>query len=77
MERMHIVLDKELLRATDEAARRLKRTRSAVVGDAIGEHVRRLRIRELEKRDRQGYSRRAHERRESLAWEAEAAWPPE
>jgi len=77
METVQIVLDGKLLRATDQAARRLKRNRSAFVRDALREHLRRLQMRELEQRDRQGYSQRAHDTRESLAWEAEAAWPPE
>lgn len=77
METVQIVLDKKLLRATDQAARRLKRNRSALVRDALREHLRRLHIRELEKSDREGYLGRAEEKGESLAWEAEAAWPPE
>ena len=77
METVQIVLDKKLLRATDQAARRLKRNRSALVRDALREHLRRLQIRELEQRDRQGYSHRADDTGESLLWEAEAAWPPE
>ncbi len=77
MEAVQIVIDKNLLRATDQAARRLKRNRSALVRDALREHLRRFHIRELEQRDREGYSRRAHDQRESLAWEAEAAWAPE
>jgi metal-responsive CopG/Arc/MetJ family transcriptional regulator len=77
METIQIVLDKKLLQAADQAARRLKRNRSALVRDALREHLRRLHTRELEQRDRQGYSRRAHDAEESLVWEAEAAWPPE
>ena len=77
METVQIVLDKKLLRATDQAARRLKRNRSALVRDALREHLRRLQIRELEQRDRDGYSRSGHDSEESLAWETEAAWPPE
>lgn len=77
METVQIVLDKKLLRATDQAARRLKRNRSALVRDALRAHLQRLQIRELEQRDREGYSGRPQEKGESLAWEAEAAWPPE
>ena len=77
MKTVQIVLDKKLLRATDQAALRLKRNRSALVRDALRAHLRRLQIRELEQRDREGYSSRAHDAGESLVWEAEAAWPPE
>jgi len=74
MERIQIVLDKRLLQTTDQTARRLKRTRSAVVRDALREYLRQLHIRELEERDREGYWRRAHQAGESIAWESEASW---
>ena len=77
METIQIVLDKKLLRATDQAARRMKRNRSALVRDALREHLRRLGVRAREERDRQGYSKRPQTADESLVWEAEAAWPAE
>jgi metal-responsive CopG/Arc/MetJ family transcriptional regulator len=77
METIQIVLDKRLLHATDEAARRTKRNRSALVRDALREHLRRLEARAKEERDRQGYSRQPQAPDESLVWEAEAAWPAE
>lgn len=76
METVQIVLDKKLLQATDKAARRARRNRSALVREALREHLRRLQIREMEERDRQGYSRKPMTRDE-LAWEAEAVWPDE
>ena len=76
MATVQIVLDKKLLRAADQAARRLNRNRSALVREALREHLRRLHIREMEQRDRQGYARKARED-DSRIWEAEAAWPPE
>jgi metal-responsive CopG/Arc/MetJ family transcriptional regulator len=77
METVQIVLDKKLLRAADQAARRTKRNRSALVRDALREHLRRLAIRDLEERDRSGYSRQRPADDESRAWEAEAGWPAE
>jgi metal-responsive CopG/Arc/MetJ family transcriptional regulator len=77
METIQVVLDKELLQATDQVARRTKRNRSALVRDALREHLRRLDARAKEERDRQGYSRRPQTTDESLVWEAEAAWPAE
>lgn len=76
METVQIVLDKKLLQATDRAARQTRRNRSALVRDALREHLRRLQIREMEDRDRQGYLRKPMTRDE-LSWEAEAAWPEE
>lgn len=77
METIQIVLDKRLLHATDQAARRTKRNRSALVRDALREHLRRLEARSKEERDRQGYSRQPQAPDEPLVWEAEAAWPAE
>jgi metal-responsive CopG/Arc/MetJ family transcriptional regulator len=75
METVQIVLDKELLRATDQAARRTKRDRSALVRDALREHLQRLEVRALEERDRQGYAKQHPSSSDSGLWEVEAAWP--
>jgi len=77
METIQIVLDKKLLKATDQAARRTNRNRSALVRDALREHLRKLEVRAQEERDRQGYAKRPSMNKESLVWEREAAWPPE
>jgi addiction module RelE/StbE family toxin len=68
-------LDKELLQATDQAARRTRRNRSALVRDALREYLRRLEIHSREERDRAGYAKKPLARDESRQWEAEAAWP--
>ena len=75
METIQVVLDKKLLVAADRAARRAKRNRSALIRDALREHLRRLEIQALEKLDREGYSRQPQEKHESLVWEKEARWP--
>jgi metal-responsive CopG/Arc/MetJ family transcriptional regulator len=75
METIQVVLDKQLLHATDQAARQTKRNRSALVRDALREHLRRLEAHAREERDRQGYSTRPQTTVETDAWEAEAAWP--
>jgi metal-responsive CopG/Arc/MetJ family transcriptional regulator len=77
METIQIVLEKELLQAADRAARRTKRNRSALVREALREHLQRLEVRAQEERDRAGYSRRPQGQDESHPWEAEAAWPQE
>ena len=75
METVQIVLDHKLLRAADKAARRTGRNRSALVRDALREHLRRLAIRDLEELDRAGYSGKRQVKDESSIWEAEAEWP--
>jgi len=77
MQIIQIVLDKKLLQATDQAARRTKRNRSALVRDALREHLRRLELRGREERDRQGYAEHPQADAEAQSWEAEARWPRE
>ena len=77
METIQIVLDKKLLLETDRAARRAKRNRSALVREALREHLRKLDVRDKERRDRQGYSAQPEARNGSDNWEAEAVWPEE
>lgn len=75
MEIVQIVLDKKLLQATDRAARRSKRNRSALVRDALREHLRKLEVRALEERDRAGYAKHPQADAESASWESQAVWP--
>ena len=77
METVQIVLDKGLLQAADRAARRMKQNRSALIRQALREHLKRLGVRISEERDREGYARRPQALEESSLWEAEAAWPAE
>lgn len=77
MQIVQIVLDKKLLKATDQAARRTRRNRSALVRDALREHLRRLELRVSEERDRQGYSQHPQAGSEAQHWELEATWPEE
>jgi metal-responsive CopG/Arc/MetJ family transcriptional regulator len=77
MQIVQIVLDKKLLHAADQAARKTKQNRSALVRDALREHLRSLELRAQEQRDREGYLRRPQTQLESDAWEAEARWPEE
>lgn len=77
METVQIVVDRKLLLATDQAARRTNRNRSALVRDALREHLRTLAVREREERDRRGYAKLPQPADESHIWEAEARWPEE
>jgi metal-responsive CopG/Arc/MetJ family transcriptional regulator len=77
METIQVVLDAKLLKATDRAALRTKRNRSALIRDALREHLRKLEIRTLEARDREGYAKHPENHDEAAIWESEAAWPAE
>ncbi len=77
MQIVQIVLDKKLLHAADQAAKRTRRNRSALVRDALRGHLRRLELQANEERDRQGYSRHPRADAEARGWESEATWPEE
>ena len=77
MQIVQIVLDKKLLHAADQAAKRTKRNRSALVRDALREYLLRLELQAREERDRQGYSRHSQGDAEARGWESEASWPEE
>jgi metal-responsive CopG/Arc/MetJ family transcriptional regulator len=75
METIQVVLDKKLLQAADRAARHTKQNRSALVRDALREHIQLLARRAREDRDREGYSKQPQGGEESLVWESEGVWP--
>jgi metal-responsive CopG/Arc/MetJ family transcriptional regulator len=74
METIQVVLDSGLLRAADRASRRARLNRSALIREALRDHLRRLEIRELEERDRKGYQSRPPVPAELAGWESEAVW---
>ena len=75
MKAIQVVLDSELLRAADGAAKRARVNRSALVRRALREHLRRLDIKELEARERQAYQRQPPDLAEVDAWARVAVWP--
>lgn len=77
METIQIVLDRKLLQAADRAARRSRQNRSALVRQALREHLKRLEVLAREDRDREGYLRQPQTLDEARRWEAEAVWPAE
>lgn len=77
MKTIRILLDKKLLEAADRAARRTKKNRSALIRDALRDHLQQLKLQVQEKRDRQGYKRNPSSGDELRLWNKEAVWPPE
>ena len=51
METIQVVLDTRLRKAADLAAKRQKGSRSVLIRQALQEHLKRLRVQELEERD--------------------------
>jgi metal-responsive CopG/Arc/MetJ family transcriptional regulator len=75
MQTIRVVLDTKLLKAADTAAKRGKVNRSALIRQALQEHLSRLRLMDLEERDRRGYQAQPQRTAEYLPWEEAAAWP--
>jgi hypothetical protein len=75
VETIQVVLEAALLKATDQAARRLKINRSAFIRQAVAAHLRTLRARELEESDRRGYERVGDLGDDLEAWDRVTAWP--
>jgi metal-responsive CopG/Arc/MetJ family transcriptional regulator len=77
MQTIQVVLEEELLQAADRAARRARQNRSALIREALRQHLQRIEAREREARDREGYRKQPQTGNDFLEWERGAAWPPE
>jgi len=77
MPTIQVVIDAPLLRAADRAARRRKVNRSSLMRAALRDHLARMRVREREQADRDGYARHPQDPGEAVAWDKVAAWPEE
>jgi metal-responsive CopG/Arc/MetJ family transcriptional regulator len=75
MTTIQVVLEDSLLQAADRVVRRLKMNRSALIRDALREHLRRISTLEKERRDREGYAQHPIGRDEFGVWDKGAAWP--
>jgi metal-responsive CopG/Arc/MetJ family transcriptional regulator len=75
METIQVVIDTKLLKAADIAAKRQKVNRSALIRKALEEHLKRLHVLELEKRDRRGYHAQPQRIEQYRPWAGIAAWP--
>jgi metal-responsive CopG/Arc/MetJ family transcriptional regulator len=75
METIQVVLEPALRRAADRAARKRRINRSALVREALREHLKRLAVREREQQDRHGYLVHAAADGEFEEWDGMAAWP--
>jgi metal-responsive CopG/Arc/MetJ family transcriptional regulator len=75
MATIQVVLDAKLLKAANAAAKRGKVNRSALIRKALEEHLNRLKVLELEERDRRGYLAKPQQPDEYRGLESIAAWP--
>jgi predicted transcriptional regulator len=72
---VQMTLEPELVADVDRVVRRLKTTRSAFTRSALRAALERLRVQELERRQREGYRRTPVRRGEFDRWTREQAWP--
>ena len=74
MKTVQMTLDEELVAAVDRVVRRLGTSRSAFAREALRDALRRVRVRSLEQKQRDGYARKPVRRGEFDAWEREQSW---
>lgn len=77
MPTIQVVLDEDLLRAANVAARKKKINRSALFREALRGYLKQMHRRELERREREGYLRYPDTEDDLVGWEKVAAWPEE
>jgi Arc/MetJ-type ribon-helix-helix transcriptional regulator len=75
MKTIQIVIEEDLLRSADRTAREFKVNRSSLIRDALREHLRRLRIANLERSEREAYEQTPDDPAEFAAWDDVAVWP--
>ena len=71
MKTVQMTLDESLVKAVDNAARKLGTTRSGFTREALRSALKEVRVKELESRHREGYKRKPVKRGEFSDWEPE------
>ena len=74
MKTVQMTLDEELVAAVDRVARKLGISRSAFAREALRDALTRVRVRSLEQKQRDGYTRKPVRRGEFNVWEREQVW---
>lgn len=74
MKTVQMTLDEKLVDAVDNAAKKLRTTRSAFTREALRCALKELRAKELEARHREGYKRKPVKRGEFSGWDSEQVW---
>jgi metal-responsive CopG/Arc/MetJ family transcriptional regulator len=74
MKTVQMTLDENLVKAVDDAAKKLGTTRSGFTRDALRSALKELQVKQLESRHREGYKRKPVKRGEFSDWESEQVW---
>jgi len=71
MRTVQVTLDEDLATKVDQAAKQLGTSRSAFTREALRTAIERLRMRELERKHREGYLRKPVKKGDFSLWERE------
>jgi len=74
MKTVQMTLDENLVSEVDKTARRIGTTRSAFTRDALRSALKNIRMKELERKHREGYTRKPVKGGEFSDWENEQHW---
>ncbi len=74
MKTVQMTLDENLVGAVDKVAKRLGTTRSAFARDALRAALGKVRVKEMERKHREGYLRKPVGKGEFSVWEEEQVW---
>ena len=74
MKTVQMSLDEDLIATVDKVAKKLRTSRSAFMREALRSALARIRVQELERKQREGYTRKPVKKGEFDIWEREQAW---
>ncbi len=74
MRTIQMTLDDDLVAAVDDAAKKLKTSRSAFARKALRDAIKQVNINALEKKHKKGYERHPVGKMEFNVWESEQEW---
>lgn len=77
MKTVQITLDEDLITTVDTVVKKLGASRSAFMRDALRSALEQLRVKELERKHREGYRKKPVKKGEFDLWEQEQAWSKE
>ena len=74
MKTIQMTVDEDLLHEVDHVIKKLNTTRSAFIRESLHHSLKQLKIKELEKKHREGYLKNPVQNNEFLIWEDEQVW---
>lgn len=75
MQTVQIVLNEDLLKSADQAAKRIGVNRSALVREALSAHLKKLELEAKLQQEREAYQKYPDTEPELMGWEKVVSWP--